>query len=188
MKNLFDRTLVEDVKRRIMRLRPDSERRWGKSPVDLVLAHCTSGLQMAMGVINPRRASFPGKVIGLLIKPLVFGNDKPMRRNSPSAPELFTADPHSANSNANASSSSKLSIDLSPWAKFAALDTHILSLARSNHISGRFSCTNTLTITCHSSASNRSSSPSDMETGPFLQSRIFGKLTPQDFCRESLQA
>ena len=46
-----------------------------------------------MGVINPKRASFPGNVIGLLIKPLVFGNDKPMRRNSPSAPELFTADP-----------------------------------------------------------------------------------------------
>jgi hypothetical protein len=30
--------------------------------------------------------------MGLLIKPLVFGNDKPMRRNSPSSPELFSAD------------------------------------------------------------------------------------------------
>ena len=34
----------------------------------------------------------PGNVMGLLIKPLVFGNDKPMRRNSPSSPELFSAD------------------------------------------------------------------------------------------------
>ncbi len=67
MKNLFDPALVEDVKQRIMRLRPGSERRWGKLPVALVLAHCTSGLQMAMGVINPRRVSFPGNVIGLLI-------------------------------------------------------------------------------------------------------------------------
>jgi hypothetical protein len=159
MKNLFDPSLVEDVKQRIMRLRPDSERQWGKMTVALVLAHCTSGLQMAMGVINPRRASFPGNVIGLLIKPLVFGNDKPMRRNSPSAPELFTADPHSANSSANGTSSSKLSIDLSPGAKLAALDTHILSLDRSDHISGRFSCTNTSTITCYSSASNKSPSP-----------------------------
>jgi len=93
MKNLFDRTLVEDVKQRIAQLRPDSERRWGQMPVALMLAHCTSGLQMAVGEINPRRASFPGNVIGLLIKPLVFGNDRPMRRNSPSAPELFAADP-----------------------------------------------------------------------------------------------
>jgi hypothetical protein len=93
MKNLFDPAVGEDIKQRVMRLRPDSERRWGKLPVAPVLAHCTSGLQMAMGVINPRRAPFPGNVIGRLIKPLVFGNDKPIRRNSPSAPELFTADP-----------------------------------------------------------------------------------------------
>ena len=55
------------------------------------LAHCTSGMQMATGVINPKRASFPANVIGPLIKPLVFGDDKPMRRNSPSSPELFSA-------------------------------------------------------------------------------------------------
>ena len=92
MKNLFEPTLVEDVKRRIMGLHPESERRWGKMPLALVLAHCTSGLQMAMGTINPKRAPFPANVIGRLIKPLVFGDDKPIRRNSPSSPELFTAD------------------------------------------------------------------------------------------------
>jgi hypothetical protein len=93
MKNLFEPTLVEDVKRRIMRLSPESERQWGKMPLDLVLAHCTSSLQMAMGTIKPKRAPFPGNVIGLLIKPLVFRDDKSMRRDSPSVPELFTADP-----------------------------------------------------------------------------------------------
>jgi hypothetical protein len=39
---------------------------------------------MATGVINPKRASFPANLIGLVIKPLVFGDDKPMRRNSSS--------------------------------------------------------------------------------------------------------
>jgi hypothetical protein len=62
-------------------------------PVALVLAHCTSGFQMAMGTINPKRASFPANLIGRLIKPLIFGDDKPMRHNSPSSPELFMADP-----------------------------------------------------------------------------------------------
>jgi len=41
MKNLFEPTPVEDIKRRIMRLHPESERRWGKMPIALVLAHCT---------------------------------------------------------------------------------------------------------------------------------------------------
>ena len=64
----------------------------GQNALAVVLAHCTSGLQMAMGTINPKRVPFPANVIGRLIKPLVFGDDKPIRRNSPSSPELFTAD------------------------------------------------------------------------------------------------
>ena len=89
MKNLFDPSLLRNVKERINRLRPDSERQWGQLPITQMLSHCTASLQMAMGVIKPRRATFPGNVIGPLIKPMVFGNDRPMRRNSPSVPELF---------------------------------------------------------------------------------------------------
>ena len=93
VKNLFDSSLAGDTKRRIMELRADSQRVWGSMSVAQTLAHCTSGLDMAMGEINPKRAPFPANVVGLLIKPLVFGNDKPIRRNSPSSPELFSADP-----------------------------------------------------------------------------------------------
>src|ERR1700745_3550505 len=93
MKNLFDATPVDEIKQRIMLLHPESERRWGNMTLVQTLAHCTSGMQMAMGIINPKRASFPANIMGLLIKPLVFGDDKPMRRNSPSAPELFSANP-----------------------------------------------------------------------------------------------
>jgi hypothetical protein len=93
MKNLFDPAEVEDVKRRIRSLRPESERQWGTMPVALVLAHCTAGFQMAMGTITPKRAPFPANVLGPLIKPLVLRGDAPMRRNSPSSPELFMADP-----------------------------------------------------------------------------------------------
>jgi hypothetical protein len=93
MKDLFDSTTAQDIRQRIMRLHPGSERQWGDMTVAQTLAHCTSGMQMAMGIINPKRAPFPANVLGLIIKPLVFGNDKPMRRNSPSSSELFTADP-----------------------------------------------------------------------------------------------
>lgn len=92
MKDLFDPILVEDTKKRILQLRLESEPQWGSMAVAQTLAHCTSGIEMAMGVIQAKRASFPANLIGPLIKPLVFRDDKPMRRNSPSSPELFSAD------------------------------------------------------------------------------------------------
>lgn len=93
MKNTFDSAVAEDLKQRILRLHPESERQWGHMTLSQTLAHCTRGVQMAMGTINPKRASFPAALIGPLIKPLVLGDDKPMRRNSPSSPELFAPDP-----------------------------------------------------------------------------------------------
>ena len=93
MKDLFDPLLVQNTKGRIMQLRPESERQWGSMGLAQTLAHCTSGFEMAMGDIHARRAPFPASLVGRLIKPLVFRDDKPMRRDSPSAPELFTSDP-----------------------------------------------------------------------------------------------
>lgn len=93
MRDSFDPLLVEDTKGRIMQLRPESERQWGSMGAAQTLAHCTSGIEMAMGVIHAKRAPFPANLIGRLIRPLVFRDDKPMRRDSPSSPELFSADP-----------------------------------------------------------------------------------------------
>jgi hypothetical protein len=93
MKDLFEPTLVKDIKQRIMRLNPESKRQWGTMTLAQTLAHCTSGVQMAMGIINPKRAPFPANIIGLLIKPVVLGDDKPIRRNAASSPVLFPADP-----------------------------------------------------------------------------------------------
>jgi hypothetical protein len=93
MKNLFDPILVEDTKQRILQLRLESERQWGSMAVAQTLAHCTSSIEMAMGVIQAKRAPFPANLLGPLIKPLVFRDDKPLRRNSPSSPELFSTDP-----------------------------------------------------------------------------------------------
>jgi hypothetical protein len=89
VKNLFDPEMVEDTKLRILRLHAGSERQWGNMTVGQTLAHATAGIKMATGEINPKRAPFPGNVVGLLIKPLVFGDDKPMRRNSPTVPEML---------------------------------------------------------------------------------------------------
>ena len=61
VKNLFDSSVAGDTKRRIMELRRDSQRLWGSMTVAQTLAHSTSGLEMAMGVIKPKRAPFPAR-------------------------------------------------------------------------------------------------------------------------------
>jgi len=96
VKNLLEARAAEDIQQRVLRLQPESARQWGSMNVAQALAHCTSGMLMAMGEIKPKPAGFPNNVLGRLIKPLVFGNDKPIRRNAPSFPELFTAEPTAA--------------------------------------------------------------------------------------------
>lgn len=49
VKNLFDATAVEEVKERMARLRPDSERQWGKMSPAQMLAHCSAAIGMAVG-------------------------------------------------------------------------------------------------------------------------------------------
>jgi hypothetical protein len=87
MKNLFDAAVATQVKQRLDMLRIDSERQWGKMSPAQTIAHCASGLEMALGEIRPPRALM-GRLIGSMIKPKVVGNDEPFRRNSPTVSEL----------------------------------------------------------------------------------------------------
>ena len=70
------------MEQRIARLKPESERQWGSMSVTHMLAHCSLGVEMALGEHLPKRL-FLGRIIGTIIKPLVFKDDEPMRRNSP---------------------------------------------------------------------------------------------------------
>lgn len=88
MKNLFDVALADQIKQRIDQLRIDNERQWGTMTAGQTLSHCGSGLQMALGEINPPRALM-GRLIGSAIKPKVVGNDEEFRRNSPTVKELI---------------------------------------------------------------------------------------------------
>ena len=91
MRNLFDVARVEEVKQRIARLRPDSERQWGTMNASQMVEPCSRGLELALGDRLPPRLFF-GTIVGWLIKPLALGNDKPMRRNSPTVEGLLVED------------------------------------------------------------------------------------------------
>ena len=88
MKNLFDATVANEVKARLGKLEPQSERRWGKMTAAQMLAHCSASMQWAVGEVVPEKGALPVRLMGRLIKPMVFRNEEPFRKNSPTAPSL----------------------------------------------------------------------------------------------------
>jgi hypothetical protein len=91
MKNLFEPARVEEVKQRVAQLNPESEHLWGKMNAPQAVAHCSAGLEMALGdKLLPRK--LVGVLIGRVIKPLALRDDEPMRRNSPTAEGLIVQD------------------------------------------------------------------------------------------------
>jgi Protein of unknown function (DUF1569) len=91
MKNLFEAARVEEVKKRMAQLTPDSERLWGKMNPAQALAHCSSAMDMAMGRICPPRILI-GRLLGPLAKKSVIVNGIPMRRNSMTDKSVIVSD------------------------------------------------------------------------------------------------
>jgi Protein of unknown function (DUF1569) len=91
MKNLFEPATVKEVKQRMAQLRPDSEHLWGKMNVAQAVAHCAASLEWAVGDKRPPRM-FVGRILGVVVKPLVFRDDAPMRPNSPTTKDLIVQD------------------------------------------------------------------------------------------------
>jgi hypothetical protein len=92
MKNLFDATVANRVKARLGKLGPQSERQWGKMTAPQMLAHCSMSMQWAVGEAVPEKASLPLRLVGRLVKPMVFRNEDPIRKNSPTAKSLIVTD------------------------------------------------------------------------------------------------
>jgi hypothetical protein len=91
MKNLFEPVRVEEVKQRMAQLKPESKPLWGKMNAPQAVAHCSAGMEMALGDrLLPRK--LVGGLIGRMVKPMVFRDDEPMRRNSPTAKGLLVQD------------------------------------------------------------------------------------------------
>jgi Protein of unknown function (DUF1569) len=91
MKNLFEAARLKEVKERMAQLRPDSEPLWGKMNAAQAVAHCAVTLEWAVGDRIPPRMLL-GRIMGRIVKPMVLGNDEPMRRNSPTAKDLVVQD------------------------------------------------------------------------------------------------
>jgi hypothetical protein len=91
MKNIFEAATVQEVKLRMVQLRPDSPPQWGKMGPAQALAHCSGSMQMAVGENNPPRALI-GRFVGRWVKRSVFLSAKPLPRNSPTDKSLVVSD------------------------------------------------------------------------------------------------
>jgi len=92
MKNVFDATVANDVKTRLGKLGPQSERQRGKMTPPHMLARCSVSMQWAVGEVVPEKGALPARLMGRLVKPMVFRNEDPLRKNSPTARSLIVAD------------------------------------------------------------------------------------------------
>ncbi len=88
---MFEAASVEEVKGRLENLRPESARLWGKMSPAQAVAHCALSVEWAVGDRVPESMPLM-RVLGFLVKPLVFKDDKPMRRNAPTAKTLVIQD------------------------------------------------------------------------------------------------
>src|ERR1700721_3222216 len=91
MNNLFDATVANEVKTRLGKLEPQSERLWGQMTVAQMLAHCAMSMQWAVGELVPEKGPLPARLMGRLVKLMVFRNEDPLRKNSPTAKSLIVA-------------------------------------------------------------------------------------------------
>src|ERR1700761_5070475 len=90
MRNLFEAATVAEVKSRIARLRPDSERLWGEMSPAQALAHLSAQFDMIAGRTFPPR-SIPGRLFGRFAKSILM-SEKPIQRSMPTDKDLVVRD------------------------------------------------------------------------------------------------
>jgi hypothetical protein len=86
-RDFFAPGAAAEFQRRIGLLGPEQQRLWGKMTVSQMLSHTSLALEMAVGDLKPKRMMI-GRVIGPIITRLALGNERPLKRESPTAPDL----------------------------------------------------------------------------------------------------
>ncbi len=90
MKNLFEPAAANEIRERLARLTPQSQRAWGKMSAAQMLAHCANSLDAAVGDVRPPRL-LAGWLLGWAAK-RGLKSDQPPPRNSPTTPDLRVRD------------------------------------------------------------------------------------------------
>ena len=88
MKDIFNKTVSEEIINRINSLKPNSERKWGKMTVDQMLAHCNVTYQLVYDSKIPKPKGFKKWMLKTFVKNIVV-SEKPYKKNGRTAPEFL---------------------------------------------------------------------------------------------------
>ncbi len=87
--NVFTKEVADEIVARINKLKPESQRLWGKMDVARMLAHCCVTYEM---VYEPGKHRKPNPIMGLILKLFVkrvVVGEKPFKKNNPTAPQFI---------------------------------------------------------------------------------------------------
>src|SRR5437764_15346059 len=90
MKSLFNQADRESIESRLLALRADSARGWGKMNAAQAVTHCARALETGTGD-RPMKQAFIGKILMPFLRSSILG-EKPFSRNSPTDPSFVVAD------------------------------------------------------------------------------------------------
>jgi hypothetical protein len=88
MKNIFDKTVSEEIIGRINSLTPESKPKWGKMTVNQMLAHCNVTYELVYEDKHPRPKGFKKWILKALVKNIVV-SEKPFKKNGRTAPQFL---------------------------------------------------------------------------------------------------
>lgn len=89
--NIFEIETTNELIERIHKLNPESRPLWGKMAVGQMLAHCNVAYELNFENIHPKPNPVKKFFIKLFAKNIVT-NEKPYKKNSPTAPEFVIKD------------------------------------------------------------------------------------------------
>lgn len=90
MKTLFEPADRESIQQRLLTLRADSARGWGKMNASQMVTHCARALETSTGD-RPMKQKFIGKILMPFFRSSMLG-EKPFSRNGPTDPSFIVSD------------------------------------------------------------------------------------------------
>ncbi len=91
MKNIFDKSVTEEVIGRIEKLSPKTQPNWGKMSAAQMLAHCAVTYEMVYTDKHAKPNAFVKLMLKAFVKKAVVGT-KPYPKNSRTAPQFIISD------------------------------------------------------------------------------------------------
>jgi hypothetical protein len=88
MKTIFDKTTRDELITRINSLNENSASQWGKMNAFQMMKHCTLWEEMLSGDIMCKQ-EFIGRVFGKMVLKRLLKDESPLRRSTPTSPELM---------------------------------------------------------------------------------------------------